>query len=189
MSENKVIYGLQNAHYAKLTFEDGVATYATPVALEGAVELSMEPESETIEFSADDDSQYFNAEENNGYTGTLSLANMPYDFRKDILGEIEDTEDGVITEISDAKMSPFALLFQFDGDATKTRHLVYYCNGQRAKVGSKTGKEVEAVELAFKAKQLNVGGKRLIKTQTTSEESAKYEDWFKKVYIKQPAGA
>ncbi len=109
---------------------------------------------------------------------------MPYSFRTDILGEVLDEADGTITELSDAKFSPFALLFQFDGDVTKTRHLLYYCNGSRAKVGSKTGKDISGVEMPFKAKQLVLDGRKVVKTQTTTAESAKYGDWFKSVYVK-----
>lgn len=183
--ENKVTYGLENAHYAKLTFGEGsTPTFAEPVPLKGSVELSLEPESNSVDFAADNDAQYFSEEENQGYTGTLTIATVPLSFRKDILGEEEDETDGVITELADAKFSPFALLFQFDGDVSKTRHLVYYCNGSRAKLGSKTGKDIEGVEVAFKAKQLELNGKKVVKTQTTSEESAKYADWFKEVYVK-----
>ena len=39
--ENKVTYGLENVHYSLLTFGDGGApTYATPVHIPGAVEMS-----------------------------------------------------------------------------------------------------------------------------------------------------
>ena len=185
IKENKVIYGLENAHYAKLTFgADGTPSFGTPVALKGSVELSLEPSTNSVEFAADNDSQYFAEDENNGYEGTLTIANMPYSFRTDILGEVLDDADGTITELSDAKFSPFALLFQFDGDQTKTRHLLYYCNGSRAKIGSKTGKDISGVEMPFKAKQLTIGERKVIKTQTTTEESNKYVDWFKNVYIK-----
>lgn len=185
LKENKVIYGLENAHYAKLTFgADGVPTYGIPVALKGSVELALEPSTNSVEFAADNDSQYFAEDENNGYEGTLTIANMPYSFRTDILGEQLDETDGTITELSDAKFSPFALLFQFDGDVTKTRHLLYYCNGSRAKVGSKTGKDISSVEMSFKAKQLVLGDRKVVKTQTISAESAKYADWFKSVYVK-----
>ena len=184
VTENKVTYGLENAHYAKLTFgEGGVPTFATPVPLAGSVEFTMDPETNSVEFAADNDSQYFTEDENNGYSGTLTIANMPLSFRQDILGEVINTVDGTITELADAKFSPFALLFQFDGDKTKTRHLIYYCNGSRATVSSKTGKDISGVELPFKAKQLTVGGKKLIKTQTTSEESTKYTNWFQSVYL------
>ena len=182
--ENKVVYGLENAHYAKLTFGVGGApTFATPVALKGSVEFKMDPETNSVEFAADNDSQYFTEDENNGYSGTLTIANMPLSFRRDILGEVINVTDGTITELADAKFSPFALLFQFDGDKTKTRHLIYYCNGSRATISSKRGKDISGVELPFKAKQLAVGNKKLIKTQTTSEESTKYANWFKTVYL------
>lgn len=182
--ENKVTYGLENAHYAKLTFGAGGApTFATPVPLAGSVEFKMDPETNSVEFAADNDSQYFTEDENNGYSGTLTIANMPLSFRQDILGEVINEKDGTITELADAKFSPFALLFQFDGDKTKTRHLIYYCNGSRATISSKTGKDISGVELPFKAKQLTVGGKKLIKTQTTSEESTKYANWFKSVNL------
>ena len=184
VKENKVVYGLENAHYAKLTFgEGGVPIFAAPVALKGSVEFKMDPETNSVEFAADNDSQYFTEDENNGYSGTLTIANMPLSFRQDILGEVLNALDGTITELADAKFSPFALLFQFDGDKTKTRHLIYYCNGSRATISSKTGKDISGVELPFKAKQLAVGDKKLIKTQTTSEESTKYADWFKSVYL------
>lgn len=184
VTENKVTYGLENAHYAKLTFgEDGVPTFAAPVPLAGSVEFTMDPETNSVEFAADNDSQYFTEDENNGYSGTLTIANMPLSFRQDILGEVINVTDGTITELADAKFSPFALLFQFDGDKTKTRHLIYYCNGSRATVSSKTGKDISGVELPFKAKQLTVGGKKLVKTQTTSEESTKYVNWFQSVYL------
>lgn len=183
-TENKVTYGLENAHYAKLTFGlGGAPTFATPVPLAGSVEFKMDPETNSVEFAADNDSQYFTEDENNGYSGTLTIANMPLSFRKDILGEVINDKDGTITELADAKFSPFALLFQFDGDKTKTRHLIYYCNGSRATISSKTGKDISGVELPFKAKQLTVGGKKLIKTQTTSEESTKYANWFKSVNL------
>ena len=184
VTENKVTYGLENAHYAKLTFgEGGVPTFATPVPLAGSVEFTMDPETNSVEFAADNDSQYFTEDENNGYSGTLTIANMPLSFRQDILGEVINEVDGTITELADAKFSPFALLFQFDGDKTKTRHLIYYCNGSRATISSKTGKDISGVELPFKAKQLTIGDKKLVKTQTTSEESTKYADWFKSVYL------
>ena len=43
MPENKVIFGVRNAHYAVATeAEDGTLTYAAPVALPGATEIALD---------------------------------------------------------------------------------------------------------------------------------------------------
>ena len=56
MAENKVVFGLQNAHYSIITEgEDGVThTYGTPVPLKGAVEISFRTKGRTTDFYADD---------------------------------------------------------------------------------------------------------------------------------------
>lgn len=186
-AENKVVYGLENAYYAKLTFgEGGTPTFATPVRLPGAVELSLEPQSNEVTFAADNDANYFQEEENKGYSGKLTIANVPLSFYKEILGEEENSTDGTMIEYADAKFSPFALLFQFDGDASKTRHVLYYCSASRVTIASKTGKDISGAELNIIAKQLVKDNKKYVKAKTTSDQAAKYADWFKNVYLPTP---
>ena len=44
MADNKVVFGLRNAHYSIITEgEGGEITYGVPVALKGAVEISLDP--------------------------------------------------------------------------------------------------------------------------------------------------
>lgn len=186
MAENKITFGLKNAHYAKITVdEDGTIAYATPKPLPGSTEISLEPRGDMTEFYADD-ILYYSASNNQGYDGTLTIANITDDFAIDILGEEKDETDLVITEKSDAKSSAFALMFEFDGDVKATRHVLYYCTASRPKVESSTKEDSadpNTTELTFVASARP--GDYAVKTKTTATTpEAIYNNWYKKVYEK-----
>ena len=189
--ENKVVYGLKNVHYSKMTInETGKVVYAKPVAIKGAVEISLESKAELIAFEADNE-VYYSAPGTSSYEGTLTLAKVPDLFLVDILGEVLDETDGVQTEIDGAKTSNFALMFQFEGDNSGVRHLFYNCSASRPSVASKTGKEIGTTELAFTASAKpaeSVNDKAIVKAKTTgSTTTAIYSGWFDAVYVKAPA--
>ena len=89
-TNNKVKFGLKNCHYAKATLDPdtNAVTFGTPVAIPGAVNLSLDPEGDTEPFYADD-MVYYTTVANNGYSGDLEIALIPESFRKDILKETE----------------------------------------------------------------------------------------------------
>lgn len=183
---NKVKFGLKNAHYATFTeSETGEIIYDTPKPLKGSVELSLEPRGDMVEFYADD-MLYYSAPNNQGYDGTLSIALIPDSFAVDVLGEEQDETDNVLTEKTNAKPSPFALMFEFDGDQKATRHVLYNCAANRPTVtsGTKTDSvEPAPDELTFVASPRETD--YAVKTKTTTKTSDEvYSNWYKKVYEK-----
>lgn len=186
---NKVKYGLSNCYYAKLN--ESLGTYSTPVALAGAVNLSLEQDGEDNKFRADN-IDYFVSFSNNGYSGDLELALIPDSFLTDIMGEVKDGTNGLQYELADAKPSPFALLFQFEGDANATRHVMYNCKASRPSVASQTTDTsiepvTETLNLTAIAQTMTVGGvqKPVVKAKCEPTDSA-YATFFSAVAVPTP---
>lgn len=180
---NKVTFGLKNCHVAPFEVVDGIITYETPYKVPGAVELSLEPRGDMIEFYADD-MLYYSASNNQGYDGSLSIANIPEKFEIDVLGEEKDATDMVLIEKATAKGKNFAFLFEFDGDVKAVRHVLYNCSANRPTVSSSTktsSVEPNAKELTFVSSPRETD--YAVKTKTTSTTPKEiYDDWYKTVY-------
>lgn len=190
-STNKVKFGIKGVHYAVATIaDDGSATYATPVALKGAVSLSLEPQGENSPFYADNITFYM-ASANSGYSGDLELAKVSDAFKKDVLGYVEDA-NGVLYEKADAEVVHFALLFEFSGDAHNTRHVMYNCTASRPAVasttkGESTEPQTETITITATAVYNESLDADIVKARCTPSESTQYSAWNDAVY--QPASA
>ena len=176
--KNKVKFNLCNVHYAIVKLNtDGTANFETPVPMPGAVSLSLDPNGEPNNFYADGYA-YYTISNNMGYDGELELALIPESFRKDILKETLDS-NGVLIENSNVETANFALLFEFDGDAKKIRHVMYYCSASRPTIESQTNEdeiEVKTEKLSIKAAPLGNG---LVKAKTGDDTTdAVYLNWY-----------
>ena len=184
---NKIKYGLRSVHYAKATIAaDGSATYTAPVPWPGAVSLSMEPQGENTQFHADN-IVYWVGAANNGYEGDLEMARVSDQFKKDILGYIEDG-NGILIESADPTVQHFALLFQFEGDQKATRHVLYNCTAGRPNTsgqtkGETTEPQTETVSIVASSVWNETLQKDIAKAETieSSQETA-YNAWFENVY-------
>lgn len=189
-TNNKVKFGIKNCFYAVATIADnGSATYANPVALKGAVSISLDAQGDNSPFYADDIT-YYMAAANSGYQGDLELALIPDSFKTDVLGYATDT-NGVLYEDADADVKHFALLFEFSGDQHATRHVMYNCTATRPATGSTTigeNKEPQTESITITAKPIYNASiaKNVVKSSCTETQATQYAAWNSAVY--QPTG-
>lgn len=181
---NKVKFGLSNVHVSKITYaNDGTITYGTPFAIKGAVNLTLDPEGDAADFFADN-TKYFTASANQGYSGSLELALINDTFRTDILGETTDT-NGALVENKDDTISDFALGFQIDGDSANRRFWLYSVSAARPSTSSQTienSKEPVTDTLNITATaRLTDGAVKVFMEKSSTNETA-YNGFFTAVY-------
>lgn len=185
---NKIKYGIKNVYYAVGTPNtSGAMTYATPVALPGAVNISLDAQGDNVTFYADNIA-YWVGNGNNGYSGTLELARIPDSFKTDVLGMIKDGKD-VLVENMNAPIVHFALLFQFEGDVKATKHIMYNCTCSRAsEAGSTKNESIEpqTETLNIEAKSVYSANldKDIVKAEANEgSDSTTYNGWTSSVYM------
>lgn len=183
---NKIKYGIKNVYYAVATITTtGAATYGTPVALPGAVSLSLDAEGDTSIFYADNIA-YFTSVANNGYSGDLEIARIPDSFLTDCLGYIADG-NGVLVEDAGAVGEHFALMFQFEGDKNAKRTVMYNCVASRPTVAGDTKEEsiepqTETISITATSIYNAALNKDVVKASCTETESTTYNSWLTAVY-------
>lgn len=123
---DKVKFGIKNVHYATATTNG----WNTPVAMPGAVSLTLTPNGENNPFYADD-TRYYVTVANNGYEASLEIAYIPESFLQDVLKVSYDATDKVYIEKTGVQPASFALLFEEEGDAIGTKYVLYNCVAQR----------------------------------------------------------
>lgn len=151
---NKITYGLSNAHIWPIlsTSAAGVPTYGTIINVPGSTELTLDAEGSSDPFYADDQ-VYYQGTANNGYSGSLTLADIPVEFLTNVMGETVDA-NGARIENADVQPKEFAIAFEFKGDEKKRRFLFYRCKATRPSVASTTKEDAispNTQELSFVA--------------------------------------
>lgn len=189
MAENKVRFGLKSVYYAVLT-EGSTNTFATPVAVPGAVSMTLDSNVSDGTFYADNIS-YYKTFANNGYTGTLELARIPDAMLKDIFGMTVGT-DKILYEASGVNPKPFAMMFQIEGDQQEELNVLYrVVPTSKPSAGSQTVEEtVEPVTQSFDFEALPLvtgvtAQQGLIKGRTVTDTTTAIRSaWFTQVQIK-----
>lgn len=182
---NKVTFGVKNVYYAVATpDQDGVLTYATPVAIPGARSIALSASGDETKWYADD-VVYFSTSANNGYEGDLVVAMLPDSFRTDVLGEVLDTA-GFYVEKAGGASTEFALLFEFDGDDEKMRHCMYRCTASRPEVSSSTVEDtIEPNEETITITAMPRINDQVVKSKCPESATVPYAAWF--TTVQEPA--
>lgn len=140
----KVVFGISDVKYAKITEteEGGVVTvsYATPIAIPGAVSLSLDVEGDTNDFYADN-MVYASFDSNNGLSGDLEIANVPESVYTDLLGYYKDTETNLLTELAEANEVYFGLMCKVSSNESPVGFKFYKCALSRPAFAANTTTE------------------------------------------------
>ena len=184
----KIHYGICNVYYSVLTELLGTngqytESYGTPKQLIGARSISLSPTQENVNFAADNNANYFTQNIFSGYEGTLVLATLDDNFRKDVYGERADTNNLVGESIYDTPKK-FALLFQFETDDKAVRHIMYRCSAGKYEIASTTKDQtIEPGEISI---PITSGGRLsdgLVKWKCDGSATTQYNSWYSSVYV------
>ena len=181
---NRVYFGLSNVHVAKMIIgEDGSITFGTPFKVPGAVNLSLDAEGDSEPFYADNIGCW-ESFANNGYSGDLEIAKLPEEFETEILGQRKDANGAIIENVND-KISPFAFMYQVEGDQTGTRFCYYNTTVSRPSTEANTTEDTKTPNtntLSITTSARTDTGDVRIKLPYSEENKEIYEKFFEKVY-------
>lgn len=182
---NIVEFGLTNVYFAKATYDSGTNTvsYGTPTRVPGAVNLSLSADTGNDNIFYADNIEYYKSTGTGGFSGTLEIALIPEWVKTEILGQTKNTDD-VLVESNNDTFSPFAMLYQVDGDDEETLRCFYYCSVSRPAENANTIEDTRTpqtstLDITVSARPDN----GLIKAQTTDDtDAAVVSAWFSAVY-------
>lgn len=179
-TENKVRFNLKNVHYAKQT---GAYTWATPVAVPGAVTLTLDAVGDVTPFYADGIT-YYRSIGNNGYSGSLEMARYPDVMLEDIWGMSLGGTSKVLTENNEEEPAVFALLYQIDGDQDNEFYVLYDCVGTRPGLGSTTNTDVKNPQTQTSNISAGPMANGAVMARTTADTpDATKNNWFNAVFV------
>lgn len=172
-------------HYAKKNTQEG-QRFETPVAIPGAVSITLEQQGELTPFWADGVKYYVSAS-NGGYEGDLEVALIPDKFREDILGEEADA-NGVLMENVNTETAEFALGFQVDGDTNPTLFWFYSCTATRPSIEATTTEDTKEPNTDTLTISCGADENGYVRAKTTDTSYAEVQaTWFTEVYEKTDA--
>ena len=161
--------------------QSGNDTYGTPVKFKGARVINWTPSGDQINVYADG-TIIFTGKNNDGYTGTMEFTNVDEDFAAYAFGEEVSENKKLQYEPQEAEVNRFALLWEWQGDQNRTRHVMYNVTANRPDLsvttkgdgGSKTA-QYQTINLVAIPRPND----EVVKSRTrTDTDQTVYDNWF-----------
>jgi len=179
---DKVKFGIKNVHVFPIVgWTGGVPTYGSVIDIPGTVSLSLDKQGDTNDFYADN-IKYYTSVANNGYSGSLTVAIIPDEFREEILKYINDDNNVLVEDIAEPKH--FAMTFEEDGDEIGTKFVLYNGTASRPSLDKSTTtdtKEPSTQELDVSFAPLASG--RVMAMTTATTDATVLAGWHAAPYI------
>lgn len=175
--ENKVRFGLSEIHVG--TYEvtpEGTVKLGEPIALPGAIALSLDAEGEEASVYADDVKYWFNFEDN-GFKGDLEVVRFTDEFGVKFLGKVK-LDDGGIASVKGAQKPAVYMAFQSKGDKHNRRAILY--NVSIATPGKEYKTKEDKTDVATEKASITVAGDNVtgITMAVYSEDANGYKTLF-----------
>lgn len=189
MEENIVNWGLAASAWGKITVDEhGKDVYEAPKMFKGTRQINFTPDGEQVKVYADGTVVYV-GKQNSGYSGTMEVTNLDDEFAIYALGE-KKTDKKVIVEEQDGKGGRFYLLWEWEQDKKRTRHVMYNCTANRPDVSATTAGDGGSKTAQNRTMNLTAIPRYdgVIKARTCADtDETAYNSWFTTVYDPAPA--
>lgn len=173
--EKSVTYGLSRLSYALLN-ADG--TYAAPLALPGAVKITLAPETFGVNFTGLDCIPQEEKTIAYGYKGQFTVAGLTTDFKKSVYGYVGS--DGDLIEKLVISSQVCALLFETDGDIPM-RQCYYICRFGKPEIVHETKTQTTNITTYSIPVTMRANAAKSIRRVNFNTSSETYQNWFKAV--------
>lgn len=183
-AQNRVTFGLSEGHYALATPQaDGSYTFGTVKSLPNLQSMEASVLGGKTDVYADN----VIVATMTSYPGqelTVNVSELSDDFKKDVLGYLEDS-DGNLCEVSNAQIKSFAFGCQIEGDVRARKVWYFLCSATNPGEGSNSkndSPEANQLTLTFTVRPITVGEHQVIK-RVCEADKTNYATFFSAVTL------
>ena len=182
---NRVNWGLAASAWGKITVDaNGNDVYGAPNMFLGNRQVNWDPAGDLVNVFADG-TVIYTGRQNSGYTGSMELTNLDYDFDKYVLSEAVDSKN-VQYEEKEPTINRFYLLWEWVQDAKNTRHIMYNITASRPSMSATTAGDGDSKTAQYRTLNLTAIPRAdgIVKASTRVDvDSTVYTNWFASAYV------